>query len=135
MEFVLSSSSAYLQLSSNPKFTHNFSLAYTNNPSCAPKKMTPIISCVSTRTRRKSGSASPTRIPSSEAVELVAQMMNSFTDKKPLVATLNKYVKMVRTEHCFLLFEELGKSDNWLQCLEVRSHPTLLYRYVIEMNI
>nr|GMC60157.1 pentatricopeptide repeat-containing protein At4g39620, chloroplastic [Ipomoea batatas] len=118
MEFlVVPSSSGYLQLSSNPKFTHAFSLHYTKTPSCAPRKKMTIISCLSTQTRRKSGSAS--RSPSSEAEELVAQMMNSFTDKKPLVATLNKYVKMVRTEHCFLLFEELGKSDKWLQCLEV----------------
>lgn len=35
------------------------------------------------------------------------------------MTTLNKYVKFVRTEHCFMLFEELGKADNWLQCLEV----------------
>ncbi|KAL6583152.1 hypothetical protein OROMI_005230 [Orobanche minor] len=45
-------------------------------------------------------------------------MMMNFTDKQLLVNTLNKYVKFVRTEHCFLLFEELGRSDKWLQCLE-----------------
>lgn len=46
-------------------------------------------------------------------------VMRNFSDKKPLVSTLDKYVKLVRTEHCFLLFEQLGKTDNWLQCLEV----------------
>lgn len=45
--------------------------------------------------------------------------MKNFSDKTPLISTLNKYVKVIRTEHCFLLFEELGKSDKWLQCLEV----------------
>ncbi|MCD9645646.1 hypothetical protein HAX54_034691 [Datura stramonium] len=51
---------------------------------------------------------------SSEAQELVTLLMRNFSDKKPLVSTLDKYVKFVRTEHCFLLFEELGKTDNWL---------------------
>lgn len=50
---------------------------------------------------------------------MVRMLIRSFSDKEPLVKTLNKYVKIVRTEHCFLLFEELGKSDKWLQCLEV----------------
>ncbi|PIN05720.1 hypothetical protein CDL12_21749 [Handroanthus impetiginosus] len=66
------------------------------------------------RTRKKSSLSS-----SSEAEDLVRLLMRNFTDKHPLVNTLNKYVKFVRTEHCFLLFEELGKSDEWLQCLEV----------------
>ncbi|XP_049391882.1 pentatricopeptide repeat-containing protein PPR5 homolog, chloroplastic [Solanum stenotomum] len=75
-----------------------------------------IIHCVSTRPGgRKSGYGSS----SSEAQELVTLVMRNFSDKKPLVSTLDKYVKLVRTEHCFLLFEQLGKTDNWLQCLEV----------------
>lgn len=57
--------------------------------------------------------------PSSEAEDLVRSIMRNFTDKQPLVNTLNKYVKLVRTEHCFLLFEELGRSERWLHCLEV----------------
>jgi hypothetical protein len=36
--------------------------------------------------------------------------------KERLVAMLD----LVRTELCFLLFEELDQSDAWLQCLEVR---------------
>lgn len=46
-------------------------------------------------------------------------VLRNFTDQKPLISTLDKYVKLVRVEHCFLLFEELGKGDKWLQCLEV----------------
>jgi len=45
--------------------------------------------------------------------------MSRISDREPLVKTLDKYVKVVRCDHCFLLFEELGKSDKWLQCLEV----------------
>ena len=39
--------------------------------------------------------------------------------KQQPVATLGKFVRVVRTEHCFLLFEDLVKRDKWLQCLEV----------------
>lgn len=55
----------------------------------------------------------------SESAELVRTLMRNINDRKPLTTTLDKYVKVVRTEHCFLLFEELGTSDKWLQCLEV----------------
>lgn len=57
----------------------------------------------------------------SEPEDLVRTILRkSSEEKKPLVVTLGKYVRVLRTEHCFLLFEELGKGDNWLQCLEVR---------------
>lgn len=46
-------------------------------------------------------------------------LIRNMSDKEPLVKTLNKYVRVMRTEHCFLLFEELGKTSKWLQCLEV----------------
>lgn len=62
----------------------------------------------------------------SEAEELVRVMMRNMNEKEPLLKTLNKYVKVVRTEHCFLIFEQLGKSDKWLQCLEVCFYNTLL---------
>ncbi|KAK7318550.1 hypothetical protein RJT34_03253 [Clitoria ternatea] len=55
----------------------------------------------------------------SEAQALVRFLTRKISDREPLVKTLNKYVKLVRTEHCFFLFEELGKNDKWLQCLEV----------------
>jgi hypothetical protein len=45
--------------------------------------------------------------------------MRNTSGKEPFLKTLNKYVRVVRTEHCFLLFEELGRSDKWLECLEV----------------
>lgn len=73
------------------------------------------ISCASTRPRKKAVPISE----KSETEELVRVLMKSFTDKVPLVRTMDKYVRIVRTEHCFLLFEELGKRDKWLQCLEV----------------
>ncbi|XP_073010058.1 uncharacterized protein [Typha latifolia] len=67
------------------------------------------------KTKRSKGDST-----SSEAEELVRVLLRKTGDgKEPLVSTLNKHVKLVRTEHCFLLFEELGKRDGWLQCLEV----------------
>lgn len=73
------------------------------------------ITCASARPNKKSAPKSD----NSEARELVRVLMRNFSDQKPLVSTLNKYVKLIRIEHCFLLFEELGKGDKWLQCLEV----------------
>ncbi|XP_057544763.1 pentatricopeptide repeat-containing protein At4g39620, chloroplastic-like [Amaranthus tricolor] len=73
------------------------------------------ITCSSTRINRRSVS----KRENSEAQELVRVILRNFTDKEPLVSTLNKYVRILRTEHCFMLFEELGKTDRWLQCLEV----------------
>ncbi|KAL1830990.1 hypothetical protein ACET3Z_000641 [Daucus carota] len=55
----------------------------------------------------------------SDSAELVRTLLRNINDKRPLTTTLDKYVKVVRTEHCFLLFEQLGKSQKWLQCLEV----------------
>ncbi|KAJ4975444.1 hypothetical protein NE237_000550 [Protea cynaroides] len=73
------------------------------------------IVCVSTRPKKRLTMKSD----KSEANELVRTLLRNFSDEKPLVSTLNKYVKLIRTEHCFILFEELGKRDKWLQCLEV----------------
>ncbi|XP_043689166.1 pentatricopeptide repeat-containing protein At4g39620, chloroplastic [Telopea speciosissima] len=73
------------------------------------------IECVSTRPKKKTASKND----KSEENELVRTLLRNFNDEKPLVSTLNKYVKLIRTEHCFLLFEELGKKDRWLQCIEV----------------
>ncbi|KAL8094296.1 hypothetical protein AgCh_035990 [Apium graveolens] len=55
----------------------------------------------------------------SESAELVRTLMRNINDRKPLTTTLDKYVKVVRSEHYFLLFEELGRTDKWLQCLEL----------------
>lgn len=74
---------------------------------------------MSTRPRKKKAAEKGDGQP--EVEELVRVMLRKAGDgKEPLLATLSKYVKVVRTEHCFLLFEELGKRDSWLQCLEVR---------------
>lgn len=73
------------------------------------------ITCISTRPRRKTGQ----KKDDSDAQVLVRVLLRNFKEDKPLVSTLNRYVKTVRTDHCFLLFEELGKADKWLQCLEV----------------
>lgn len=100
----------FTQFSSSPnfKFTHPW-LQY--------KKPNYTFTCLSTaRPRRKTGSKTQYN---TEAAGLVRVLMRNFSDKWPLTTTLDKYVKFVRTEHCFLLFEELGKSDKWLQCLEV----------------
>ena len=97
------------------KFTHisslniNFCLEY---PRKKPVRYN--VSCASIRSKRNSKSEE-----NAEAQELVRTLLKNFNYDKPLLSTLNKYVKLVRTEHCFLLFEELGKSDKWLQCLEV----------------
>ncbi|GAY61447.1 hypothetical protein CUMW_210060 [Citrus unshiu] len=105
-----SSSSSFNQSSSqNYNFTHrHIPLSLRTRPRTG-------ICCVWTRPRSKRGRKSEEL----ESKELVRVLMRSFSDKEPLVRTLNKYVKVVRSEHCFLLFEELGKSDKWLQCLEV----------------
>lgn len=81
------------------------------------------VACVSTRisTRPRRKSAAQREDARSEAEELVRSLMRKFSDKEPLVKTLNKYVRVVRTEHCFLLFEEFGKSEKWTQCLEVHT--------------
>ncbi|CAI0554617.1 unnamed protein product [Linum tenue] len=78
-----------------------------------------VVACVSTAKTKP-----PRRKPSpdaekAEAEELVRVMVRSFTEKEPLSKTLNKYVRLVRTQHCFMLFEELGRKGKWLQCLEV----------------
>ncbi|KAK2655923.1 hypothetical protein Ddye_008975 [Dipteronia dyeriana] len=97
-----------LSSSSSSSFTHYSSQNY--KPTHAR------ISCVSTRLGRRVGGR---KGEDPESRELVRLVMRSFSEKESLVKTLSKYVKFVRTEHCFLLFEELGKTDKWLQCLEV----------------
>ncbi|XP_024961313.1 pentatricopeptide repeat-containing protein At4g39620, chloroplastic-like isoform X1 [Cynara cardunculus var. scolymus] len=98
------------------KFTHISSLNFNFCRQYPCKKPTryAIISGSTIRSKRNSKSEE-----NAEAQELVRTLLKNFNYDKPLLSTLNKYVKLVRTEHCFLLFEELGKSDKWLQCLEV----------------
>lgn len=55
-----------------------------------------------------------------EAAAVVRQLLRrTGGGKETLISVLNKNVKVIRKDHCFLLFEELGKKEGWLQCLEV----------------
>ncbi|KAJ3695589.1 hypothetical protein LUZ60_000966 [Juncus effusus] len=75
----------------------------------------------STRSRKKRPARKP-RDPAAaaEEAEVVRQLLRRTNGgNETIISVLNKNVKVVRTEHCFLLFEELGKRDGWLQCLEV----------------
>ncbi|XP_010531412.1 PREDICTED: pentatricopeptide repeat-containing protein At4g39620, chloroplastic [Tarenaya hassleriana] len=80
------------------------------------RRLTMRIICAATPSKRK---LAEKEISERDNRVLVRSLMGRFSDKEPLVKTLDKYVKVVRCEHCFMLFEELGKSDKWLQCLEV----------------
>lgn len=104
-------------ISSFSQFTDHKWLRFSQNPGGARRLTT---------TRRITCGAIPLRrkLAERESAErenrvLVRSLMSRISDREPLVKTLDKYVKVVRCEHCFLLFEELGKSDKWLQCLEV----------------
>ncbi|XP_059624345.1 pentatricopeptide repeat-containing protein At4g39620, chloroplastic isoform X2 [Cornus florida] len=99
-------------------FAPNFSVSSQQNCNttqlCTLRKRPGFsISCAAKRYKRNSMERN------SETEELVRVLLMNFDDKRPLVTTLDKYVKFVRTEHCFRLFEELGKRRKWLQCLEV----------------
>ncbi|KAI8540756.1 hypothetical protein RHMOL_Rhmol08G0009900 [Rhododendron molle] len=106
-----------LQFSSTPIPTLRSTRPTSSGPQlCLPRKPNSSTVRAPTRPRRKTGSTAEKR---SETEELVRVLLRNFDNKRPLVSTLSKYVKVVRVEHCFLLFEELGKSDKWLQCLEI----------------
>lgn len=81
------------------------------------KKSIYCFSNVSARPRKKTGSK--LKNDASEAEELIASLMKNFSANNPSEITMNKYAKFIRTEHCFMLFEELGKTGKWLRCLEV----------------
>ncbi|XP_065876321.1 pentatricopeptide repeat-containing protein At4g39620, chloroplastic [Euphorbia lathyris] len=109
--------SIHLSPLNSSSFSHNFLQFHNPSLPWRPRKLLhqTRIPCVSTRPRKKR----PPITETSETEELVRVLVRGFNDKVPLVRTLDKYVKIIRTEHCFLLFEELGKRDKWLQCLEV----------------
>nr|TKW41611.1 hypothetical protein SEVIR_1G328200v2 [Setaria viridis] len=71
--------------------------------------------------RRGAGAAAAEGVDeAAEAAELVRSLLRrTGGGKERLVPVLDRHVRVVRTEHCFLLFEELGRRDGWLQCLEV----------------
>lgn len=95
-------------------FTHNLASNYKLHTRKRSTRYAVV--CNSTIRPKRNSSKSE---ENAEAQELVRTLLKNFNYDKPLLSTLNKYVKLVRTEHCFLLFEELGRSDKWLQCLEV----------------
>ncbi|KDP35213.1 hypothetical protein JCGZ_09372 [Jatropha curcas] len=116
MPLNLSHHSLQLSALNSSSFALHFSQIYNPNLPWRPQENLHKfrISCVSSRPGKLVHSSDE-----SQAEEFVRDLMRSFSDKQPLVRTLNKYVRIIRTEHCFLLFEELGKRDKWLQCLEV----------------
>ncbi|XP_057765845.1 pentatricopeptide repeat-containing protein At4g39620, chloroplastic-like isoform X2 [Salvia miltiorrhiza] len=114
--------SASLQRSSAPKLSYTYAPIHSSTHRSYP--ISRIRMCGMSATPEKKTGPKKTRknissSPSSETEELVRSIVRNISDKQPLLKTLNKYVQFVRTEHCFLLFEELGKSERWLQCLEV----------------
>ncbi|KAL2907145.1 hypothetical protein RDABS01_005855 [Bienertia sinuspersici] len=103
-----------LSSSSSSSYSQIASLSFMVQKSFIRYKPIIKITCISSRPKKRSS-----RSDNSDAYELVRVILRNFSDKEPLVSTLNKYVRLVRTEHCFMLFEELGKTEKWLQCLEV----------------
>ncbi|KAL9229696.1 hypothetical protein vseg_005135 [Gypsophila vaccaria] len=108
----------------NPTIPHNFtqfSFKSSQNPQflihkpLIKFKHTFKIHCVTPKPARKTSH----KTDESETRDFVRSILRNFKENEPVVPTLNKYVRLMRMEHCFLLFEELGKSDKWLQCLEV----------------
>ncbi|KAK9077920.1 hypothetical protein SSX86_001977 [Deinandra increscens subsp. villosa] len=99
------------------KSTHISSLNFNFHHEFPHKKPTRYTLIICSSTIRPKRNSKP--LENTEAQELVRTILRNFNYEKTLLSTLNKYVKLVRTEHCFLLFEELGKSEKWLQCLEV----------------
>ncbi|KAJ1696186.1 hypothetical protein LUZ63_004698 [Rhynchospora breviuscula] len=55
-----------------------------------------------------------------EAALVVRQLLKRTQGgKETIVSVLDKNVRVIRQDHCFLLFEDLAKRDGWLQCLEI----------------
>lgn len=132
---------ASLQLTSAPKLSYIYTPLHSSTHRSYP--ISTIRMCgISALPGKKTGPKKTRRkinpSPSSEAEELVRSIVRNISDKQPLLNTLNKHVQFLRTEHCFLLFEELGRSERWLQCLEVLFLSLYIYIYlnfaVIELN-
>lgn len=104
-------------------------LAYPNTSSpwpqrhpgaAAPRHVALAVGAAARSKRRGADAAAEGADAAAEAAELVRFFLRrTGGGKDRLVAVLDRHVKVVRTEHCFLLFEELGRRDAWLQCLEV----------------
>ncbi|KAK3155297.1 hypothetical protein QOZ80_2BG0201450 [Eleusine coracana subsp. coracana] len=85
----------------------------------APRRL--LLAAAAARSKRRgTGATAEGTDEAAEAAELVRSLLRrTGGGKERLVAVLDRHVRAVRTEHCFLLFEELGRRDAWLQCLEV----------------
>uniref|UniRef100_A0ACD5ZIR7 Uncharacterized protein n=1 Tax=Avena sativa TaxID=4498 RepID=A0ACD5ZIR7_AVESA len=104
-------------------------LAYPNTSSPWPQRYPAVASprhvavtagAAAARGKRRGADAGEGADPAAEAKELVRFFLQKTAGgKERLVAVLDRHVKVVRTEHCFLLFEELGRRDGWVQCLEI----------------
>ncbi|GAB2226220.1 hypothetical protein Drorol1_Dr00022021 [Drosera rotundifolia] len=94
-----------------------FSLHHTPFPTVFPS---PFLTWASARPTKSPISI---RAQISEAQDLLGPVLRGLNEtkkkKKPLSSRLDKYVRVLRREHCFLLFEELGRGDQWTQCIEV----------------
>ncbi|XP_057763360.1 pentatricopeptide repeat-containing protein At4g39620, chloroplastic-like [Arachis stenosperma] len=111
-----------LQLHFAPMSALSSSLAkYSTTTNYPSLTIPPVrISCGPISTRPKSNKQKNSTDQLEERQELVRLLTKKITaDKEPLLKTLNNHVKHLRTKHCFLLFEELGKQDSWLQCIEI----------------
>jgi hypothetical protein len=87
----------------------------------APRRV--LLAAAASRSKRRgAGAKAEGADEAAEAAELVHSLLRRTAGgKERLVAVLDRNVRVIRTEHCFLLFEELGRRDAWLQCLEVRA--------------
>jgi hypothetical protein len=94
---------------------------HPGSAAAAPRRVL-LTAAAARRKRRGVGATAEGADEAAEAAELVRSLLRR-TDggKDQLVAVLDRNVRVVRTDHCFLLFEELGRRDAWLQCLEVRA--------------
>lgn len=97
------------------------------NPGAAAPRHVALAVAAAARSKRRGADAGADA--AAEAADLVRFFLRrTGGGKDRLVAVLDRHVKVVRTEHCFLLFEELGRRDAWLQCLEVSTPKRLTPR-------
>ncbi|KAJ1281071.1 hypothetical protein BS78_04G280200 [Paspalum vaginatum] len=92
------------------------------SPSPGAGAAAPRHAALAARSKRRGAGASAAEgaDEAAEAAELVHSLLRRTAGgKERMVPVLDRHVRVVRTEHCFLLFEELGRRDAWLQCLEV----------------
>lgn len=130
MPLILSPFYLHLSMLPSPLKHHSSQIFIPTSPRNLRNQLSTRMLCVSIRPRRKSASNGGEM----EAQDLVRVLMRSFSKKEPMVKTLDRYVKVVRCQHCFLLFEELGKTEKWIQCLEVRFSLYLFSQFLFNFQ-